>query len=933
MLVTSLCCCLVVLGLATPGARAAFGDNMDHGRDDLFEKMGKATVDVFDIVDGQVQLDVALEDTIGQDEVWILDFQPFQHNNKSNRPVIQENGGSLVAENTGTCSNVFTTLPFDSSTGFYKDSYTPNYPGTKSLFSYYETGSEIIQQGDMRIREDHITFMGSMDTLFNCKDSDEETVWEKEVTADAIQFNATLYMTNVRPQGSGTNPEPAYVQSFAILYWRLLRVALSRFLVSSTERLQPIFEFAIVEAVYLNDDEEYGFDRSRAEVQIAFRTVTDNTNGELISVYKINTLVYDPADSVISEISHVKRTPSSGCDKPLGVEDSNIIGDGLITASSYWLEGNSLEYSPDKGRLNAKAVETISAGMWMAGSTVDQWIQVDLPSDNLWVSGVMTQGFGNEDINMWVREFYVGYQVGVGTFNPVLNSAGATHTFTGNYDSHTIVTNYLDAPVSTDAIRIYPTDFENNMALRFELLVCEGHPECFTDANGTDYRGTVHQTVSGTTCQRWSSQEPHMHSFSLENDRDNGIGDHNFCRNPDSQTQPWCYTLDPLSPMEFCDVGAAAVSCAPITAPEADPELYVTYYAPYCNFTEWEQSCTQSWLFVVVLEVDTTAAVNRMPIDATGEFTFEFETYTCPNNDRSACSKVDVPNAIISHEITLQTTVEIVDDVKDSPRIYLKKVHGEDPTVDIRDGYRPGVSHLETVTVDTHFFPEFLRTNLQLELTLFMVCIGREFRDTPDGCLGAPVEQSYTAYVSPEFLYRLSTDNSLLTPDSIATSSQSLESHDYIHSEEIHRSLFVNKALSAMSREYTITNVFRLVERTDRTKRDIQRRDVKDKINDPIAVHQAIYFKGCPPNSTHVAKVYACVCDNKGEMYSETNFKCERSTKGIVYEEGVPSDDAENPQDGGDSKEEEDKEGSGSTAVSSTTILFVGLTILLAVAL
>lgn len=68
--------------------------------------------------------------------------------------------------------------------------------------------------------------------------------------------------------------------------------------------------------------------------------------------------------------------PTTGCDKPLGVEDSNIIGDGLITASSYWLEGNSLEYSPDKGRLNAKAVETISAGMWMAGSTVDQWIQV-----------------------------------------------------------------------------------------------------------------------------------------------------------------------------------------------------------------------------------------------------------------------------------------------------------------------------------------------------------------------------------------------------------------------------------------------------------------------------------------------------------------------------------------------------------------------------
>lgn len=51
MLVSALCC-LVVLGLATPSARAAFGDAMDHGTDDLFEKMGKATVDSFDIVDG-----------------------------------------------------------------------------------------------------------------------------------------------------------------------------------------------------------------------------------------------------------------------------------------------------------------------------------------------------------------------------------------------------------------------------------------------------------------------------------------------------------------------------------------------------------------------------------------------------------------------------------------------------------------------------------------------------------------------------------------------------------------------------------------------------------------------------------------------------------------------------------------------------------------
>ena len=33
-----------------------------------------------------------------------------------------------------------------------------------------------------------------------------------------------------------------------------------------------------------------------------------------------------------------------------------------------------------------------------------------------------------------------------------------------------------------------------------------------------------------------------------------GLGDHNYCRNPDGEPKPWCYTTDPNVRFEFCDV-------------------------------------------------------------------------------------------------------------------------------------------------------------------------------------------------------------------------------------------------------------------------------------------------------------------------------------------------------------------------------------------
>ena len=70
------------------------------------------------------------------------------------------------------------------------------------------------------------------------------------------------------------------------------------------------------------------------------------------------------------------------------------------------------------------------------------------------------------------------------------------------------------------------------------------------------YRGCQSKTVSGRTCQKWTSQKFHKHTRTPENVKfaGKGLGDHNNCRNPDDEPNGiWCYTTDPDKRWEYCD--------------------------------------------------------------------------------------------------------------------------------------------------------------------------------------------------------------------------------------------------------------------------------------------------------------------------------------------------------------------------------------------
>merc|ERR1711881_658002 len=100
---------------------------------------------------------------------------------------------------------------------------------------------------------------------------------------------------------------------------------------------------------------------------------------------------------------------------------------------------------------------------------------------------------------------------------------------------------------------------------------CQGED---LSGNGQDYRGCQTKTKSGITCQKWTSQDPHQHGFTPENYPDAGLGDHNYCRNPDGDSTIWCYTSDPNMLWEYCEPLAnptPAPQPEPTPAPEPEP--------------------------------------------------------------------------------------------------------------------------------------------------------------------------------------------------------------------------------------------------------------------------------------------------------------------------------------------------------------------------
>ena len=96
--------------------------------------------------------------------------------------------------------------------------------------------------------------------------------------------------------------------------------------------------------------------------------------------------------------------------------------------------------------------------------------------------------------------------------------------------------------------------------------------ECYEEKNdangkgaGADYRGVVAETVEGNACLSWAAKTKNdgAPGSTWPGKTRNGVGNHTFCRNPDREPSPWCYTVKKgianKGRWALCDVGAAQV--------------------------------------------------------------------------------------------------------------------------------------------------------------------------------------------------------------------------------------------------------------------------------------------------------------------------------------------------------------------------------------
>ncbi|CAG2187406.1 CD206 [Mytilus edulis] len=112
--------------------------------------------------------------------------------------------------------------------------------------------------------------------------------------------------------------------------------------------------------------------------------------------------------------------------------------------------------------------------------------------------------------------------------------------------------------------------------------------ECIMDQMGKGYRGTISQTNTGRTCQAWSSQVPHKHSYS-----DQLLDQKNYCRNADDEPYgPWCYTTDVNQRWEYCKIPYCAGAVTPVipTTTTSTTTTVVTTAAK-----TWSEKCGLFW--------------------------------------------------------------------------------------------------------------------------------------------------------------------------------------------------------------------------------------------------------------------------------------------------------------------------------------------------
>ncbi|XP_029365598.1 phosphoinositide-3-kinase-interacting protein 1 [Echeneis naucrates] len=104
-----------------------------------------------------------------------------------------------------------------------------------------------------------------------------------------------------------------------------------------------------------------------------------------------------------------------------------------------------------------------------------------------------------------------------------------------------------------------------------ESSASDGNQQDCMRSSGVEYRGEQQSSTAGLTCLNWSNTS-RDYDVQIHPDSQKGVGDHNYCRNPDSSERPWCYIAGPDGAVQrqFCAIDTCKEAGSTVPA-EAEP--------------------------------------------------------------------------------------------------------------------------------------------------------------------------------------------------------------------------------------------------------------------------------------------------------------------------------------------------------------------------
>ncbi|XP_044051429.1 phosphoinositide-3-kinase-interacting protein 1 [Siniperca chuatsi] len=86
-------------------------------------------------------------------------------------------------------------------------------------------------------------------------------------------------------------------------------------------------------------------------------------------------------------------------------------------------------------------------------------------------------------------------------------------------------------------------------------------------SSGVEYRGEQQSSSSGLNCLNWTNTT-RDYDVNIHRDSQTGVGDHNYCRNPDSSERPWCYIAGPDGTVQrqFCAIDTCKEQASTVPA-------------------------------------------------------------------------------------------------------------------------------------------------------------------------------------------------------------------------------------------------------------------------------------------------------------------------------------------------------------------------------